>query len=173
MIKTICIGLATLLSILSICLHFLDKEKIIYVDTGKLVSEFILAKELNKKIDEIVKARKSITDSLYRELKKLTFDVKLEKAKDLEKVKRLAALEDEFNYKQQEFDKSNKETSTEYLNKIWSQLNQYVTEYGKKKGCVYILGANGQGNIMFAEENKNVTDDLIQYINERYEDKTK
>jgi outer membrane protein len=173
MIKSILIALAILLGLTSICLHYLDKEKIIYVDTGKLVSEFLLAKELNTKMDEIVKARKSITDSLYREMKKLTLDVKMEKGKDVEKLKKLATLEDEYNYKFQEFEKSNKQTSVEYMDRVWGQLNQYVNEFGKKNGCIYILGANGQGNIMFAKEDKNITTDLIQYVNERYEDKTK
>jgi outer membrane protein len=171
--KFIVTGAALILSIASICLHVFNRERILYVDTGKLVEGFTLAKELDKKMDEVLKAKKAITDSLFREYKKLSAEADADKRKDIERIKKLAGLEDEMNYKQQEFEKENKAMTADYMSQVWGKLNQYVMDYGKKNNCVYILGATGQGNLMFARDDRSITEELIQYVNERYEDKVK
>jgi len=54
---------------------------------------------------------------------------------------------------------------------IWKRLNPYIAEYGKEKGYAYIYGANGTGNVLYADEGEDITDELIEYVNKRYHDK--
>lgn len=48
---------------------------------------------------------------------------------------------------------------------IWEKINQKVGEYGKEKGYDYIFGAKGDGAIMYAADAKDITKEVIAYIN--------
>lgn len=59
--------------------------------------------------------------------------------------------------------------NAEYNAQIWNQLNSYIKEFGKKKGYDFIYGATGNGSMMYARENMDITDQLIEYANKTYE----
>ena len=163
-----------LLSISAITISlFLKDKRTVYVDTGKVFAEFKLTKELNTDLTQVMNARKNILDSIYQRLRLLTIEVKAEDGRKTEKVKELASLEESYYLKQQQFETDNKAATENYLAKVWNQLNQYIADYGSEKRCNYILGATGQGNIMFAQKEENITEDLIAYVNSRYDDKIK
>jgi outer membrane protein len=61
------------------------------------------------------------------------------------------------------------ELSDRYTTEIWKQINQYITEYGKKNGYGFIYGATGDGSLMFAHEGGDVTPEVITFINAKYE----
>lgn len=63
--------------------------------------------------------------------------------------------------------------SNDYLKKskafeklIWDNINRKVSQYGKEKGFDYIFGANGDGSIMYASEENDITNEIIEYINQ-------
>lgn len=171
MIKNIFIALAFILSGTSLFLALHDKNTQAYVETGRLFAEFKLSQELDKKAQLVVEARKVLTDSLYESGRKLALEIRVEGTKNENKIKLLKSIEDELTYRKQSFDEDNKKMTSENMAKVWNQLNQYVNDFGKKNHYIYIFGATGQGNLMYAEETKNVTDELIKYVNDRYEDK--
>lgn len=57
----------------------------------------------------------------------------------------------------------------EYYALIWDRINSYVKEFGEQKGYQYIFGANGDGSIMYADASSDITSEVIEYINQRYE----
>ncbi|MEO6302758.1 MAG: OmpH family outer membrane protein [Bacteroidia bacterium] len=174
MLKNIIIGIALITGITGLVLSLNHPvTEVVYVDMGKLYDGFALSKELNTDLEKIIKARKTISDSLYEDLRSQTQELKSKEKKTVEDIQGLAKLEEEYYYKQQQFEKDNHSTSTEYLAKIWNQLNQYMQDYGASKKYTFILGANGQGNIMYGEKSKNITDEVIIYVNNRYNDKIK
>lgn len=59
--------------------------------------------------------------------------------------------------------------SEQYTADIWQQINQTAAEFGKEKGYGFIFGATGDGNLMYAKESENITDELIVYLNEKYD----
>ena len=59
--------------------------------------------------------------------------------------------------------------SDQYTADIWKQINQFVNEYGKQNGYDFILGAAGNGSLMFANETNNITEEVIFFINNRYQ----
>ena len=58
--------------------------------------------------------------------------------------------------------------SERYTSDIWNRINTYVSAYGREHGYAYIFGASGEGNIMYAGESEDITEDVVKYINERY-----
>jgi outer membrane protein len=65
----------------------------------------------------------------------------------------------------------NNEYITAEETKIWTQLNQYITEYGKTKDYEYILGANGSGSLMYADSTLNITEEVTAFANKKYSGK--
>jgi len=48
---------------------------------------------------------------------------------------------------------------------IWKEINAKITRYGETHGLDFILGAKGDGTIMFAHPDKDITPAIIAYIN--------
>jgi len=64
-----------------------------------------------------------------------------------------------------------KAMAEKYQMDIWKQINQYVEQFGKENNYDFIFGAMGNGNLMYARGSKNITSEVIQFINDHYEDK--
>lgn len=145
---------------------FFNKEKTAYVDIKKLYEDFEMKKELANKLTKVQNERSKILDSLEMELKVLSQKLSLKKTDEdmaLFNVKR----EDFFNRKQQ-FADDNQATIADYDAKILKQLNQYIEDYGKENKYVYILGYSGNGELLYADKQKNITEELVTYINKKY-----
>src|SRR5690606_29337088 len=54
---------------------------------------------------------------------------------------------------------------------IWNRLNPYIVEFGRARGYDFIYGANGTGSLLYADEGKDLTSELIDYVNQRYRGK--
>ena len=68
----------------------------------------------------------------------------------------------------QQYNHKFQENSTRYTQEVNERLNQYIEQYAEENGYDFILGSNGQGNVMYAKKENNVTDDLIKYINNEF-----
>jgi outer membrane protein len=144
-------------------------KKVAYIDTGKLYESYKLTKEYNSKLESVFNSRKSILDSLYKKIEQRTEEIKAMKQRKVEDISSLAKLEQEYDYKRAEFEKENQTVSIDYTGKVWNQINKYMTEYGQENGYELVLGANGQGNIMFGDKKLDITESLIKYLNSKYD----
>ena len=52
-----------------------------------------------------------------------------------------------------------------------NDINDFVKEYGKKKGYKIIFGASGSGNIMYADEASDLTPIVLEGLNKEFEGK--
>lgn len=52
---------------------------------------------------------------------------------------------------------------------ILAEINAYIKQYGKEKGYDFILGATDNGNIVYAAEGKDITDDVLVGLNKQYD----
>ena len=169
MIKNIFIGIAFVAGVTGLILSLMNnRNKVVYVEMGKIYEGFSLSKELNTELQNVLGTRKQLTDSLLQDLTKQADELKLQTKKTMVDVERVAKVEQVYLYKKEMMEKDNQAISANYNDKIWNQINQYIADYGKEKGLTLVLGANGQGNIMYGDETKNVTEEVIAYLNSRY-----
>jgi Skp family chaperone for outer membrane proteins len=171
-IKTIISALASLIVIVLLLLIYLqgnNKDKIYYVETATLYNEFDLKKELEKEYDQIIGFREKQKDSLeslkaaiYEELKNSS------KYSDQEKEAIWQQQSARIDKEKNEILETNVSLTREYEEKIWKQLNAYVKDYRKKHNIDFLFGAMGDGHILSASEKKNMTDDLIIYVNKQF-----
>jgi outer membrane protein len=142
-----------------------NEYKIGYVDVNSLYDSFSFKKELEAKLTHIKETRKNILDSMQVQLRMLAGSLKpnLEKDRMLFEAKR-----QDFLSKEKSFSEDNDALTQEYSTQVMKQLNQYVQEYGAEHGYTYILGADGNGSIMFADKSKDVTKEVLEYLNQKY-----
>jgi outer membrane protein len=141
---------------------YLQFRKIGFVDTVKLVNEYQLKKELEKSEDRKLSALRSHADSLsaiYNVARTAT-DADQHTVKALE-----GQLQQLGNIFQQEFDRSNQEINE----KVWTRLNADIQEYARKEGMQLIVGANGMGTVLYGNTTMDHTNDLIQFVNNKYQ----
>jgi len=136
-------------------LHSCSTKKTGYVDMFKLVSEFELQKEYTDDARRHMEREKSLIDSVV-------FTQKLKDSSTYQGLKNelYAAL-----------NRKAEQTNKEIESMIWKRLNPYLVDYGKENGYMYIYGANGTGNVLYADKSQDITEELIKYVNKRYHDK--
>ena len=97
-------------------------------------------------------------DSLYK-----LFQISLN-AKKEEKLLQYNLQQE--NIKLEEYQKHFTSTVSE---QVWERLNGYIIEYGQENNYEMIFGASGNGNIMYSKEGFDITEQVINYANEKYE----
>lgn len=70
--------------------------------------------------------------------------------------------------KKKSFEEDNEKMVKQYDENIIKQLNQYVKDYGEKNKYQFIYGADGSGNLMYADSTYDLTKKIIEYVNERF-----
>lgn len=163
----IAIGLLLLICIALFTYHSLFAKKIAYVDIPKVFNGFEMKKELQGKYKQVELSRKRILDSLSFSLQML--------AKKMESSKNDKDLIAEFDFKREDFFKTknrleedNAALSAQYDKQILEQMSQYILDYGKNNKYDLILGADGNGTLMYANEKINISEEVTIYINNRY-----
>lgn len=147
-----------------------DVEKQAYVVTGELFAEFDYQKELDAEFRSIKETKENELSLIKNTL------IDLEN-----KIRTGAASEDEMaqyqngyrQFQQMEYTVTEElaRINSEYSLKIWDKLNSFISTYGNENGYDVIFGASGEGNIMYATDNLNITDEVIAYCNLKYSGK--
>lgn len=145
------------------------RTRMVYVNTYSLYNEFKLKKELEEKLKKTGLARRVLLDSIKGKIQLLS--VRQVGSETEDRNQELNMLKEAYFMKEKEINKENDVQAQSYTDQVWEQLNQYIKDYGDAKGYDYILGATGQGNLMYAKESNDITKEVIEFVNERYDGK--
>ena len=52
---------------------------------------------------------------------------------------------------------------------VLSEINAYIKQYGKQHNYTFILGATDTGNIVYAAEGTDISEDVLKGLNEQYD----
>lgn len=165
MIKTLFLYASFILAIAScsISIYLLQQKKsICFVDNGKLYDGFTLKKEYEKQIEKLRMSRKNMLDSIE-------FSIKQFESRNLENESKFA--QEYYMEKAKQFEEDEENLLAEYNQQIWKRLNQYAIDFAKEKNVDILLGASGNGNLLFGNEKIDLTNDLIAYSNKKYNGK--
>jgi len=163
--------IAVAISTFVLCYTVLGQPKIGYIDIKTVFDGFELKKDLEKKYKTVVAKRNKVIDSLYLDLKIASNSIENKREKDPEKILDFRNKSELYNQQRIRFEEDNNALSTQYDSEILAQLNQYIQDYGDQNGYLFILGNQGDGTIMQARDSKNLTKEIIEYTNKRYNDK--
>lgn len=150
--------LISVLTIFFVCYFFKSNREIVYVDTVKLFDGFMMTKEMKRAGEKEFNSRKSILDNLYSNLQSPTISASEKKE-----------LMQQFIQGKEELEQFNQTFASEQTTKIWSRIKSYTAEFSKDKNYQLVVGADNRQTVLFADEKIDVTNELITYLNKKYE----
>ena len=137
---------------------FDSSKKIVYVDSVKLFDSFSMTKEMKRIGEKEFNSRKAIVDTLYSKLQFSTISETQKKE-----------LMSQFVQGKEYLEQFNQTFAVNEVPKIWSRINGYAKEYGKENNYNLILSSGNQQSVLFADEKIDITNNLLVYINKKYE----
>ncbi len=127
-----------------------------YVDIGKLVDNYKFKKELEEASGKNLYKIKGAVDSLAMLKKAMGNGTP-------------PSLDSQLNYAQYAFNQYYQLSNQDVSKKIWDRLNPLMQEFGENKGLQIMIGATGSGTVLYGSKKNDVTDELIQFINTKYD----
>ncbi|MFV0573496.1 MAG: OmpH family outer membrane protein [Xanthomarina gelatinilytica] len=148
----------------------------VYVDVNKLIDGYKRTKIVRAEFEAKAKTLNANVDSLMtdwqNELKIYEKERSKMSTKELElKQELLGNKQQQINNYQQAIQKQIQEEDKKATQTIVNDINDYVKEYGKKHKYTIILGASGSGNIMYANEDADLTEDVLNELNKDFDGK--
>jgi outer membrane protein len=145
-------------------------SKLAFVDNNRLILEYAGSKKAQKEIKVKLEQWQVNIDTLGIELEekialyqkeapKLSADQKIEREKELNGMQQQF-----FQYRdaiQQKMTEEDLKVTTEVV----QEINEFVNNYAKKNGYLFIFGASGNGNIVFADPKFDLTDEILENLN--------
>lgn len=150
----------------------ITRNKTGYIEIATVYDNFKMKQELEKQLEKIQNERKNILDSarfVLEGLKRRYEAVNGEEKNNI--AARWNAKSEELQYKERQFEEDNQRLVGEYQRQITTQMSQYVKDFGKENNYKVIYGASGEGTLMYADDEYNITEEVKNYINARYEGK--
>lgn len=136
-----------------------------YVEQQILFEEFKGKKELSQELVSLQQVQQGKLDMLLLEINSLQERTDKIGLDSLLYKKRL------YQEWSEVFKEVEAQKATDLTNRIWVQLQQYVTDYGKEEGYDYILGIGENSNLMYGKPEREITKQVVDYANRKYEGK--
>jgi outer membrane protein len=148
----------------------------VYVDVNKLLEGYKRTKVVRAEFEVKAKTLTANVDSLVAGWQKELQDYEKNRSKyskkELElKQELLGNKQQQINNYQQAIQKQVQEEDKKATQTVINDINDFVKEYGKKKGYKIIFGASGSGNIMYADEASDLTPIVLEGLNKEFEGK--
>lgn len=137
---------------------FRQNTKVVYIDSAKLFEGFAMTKEMKRVGEKEFNSRKSKLDTLYSVLQNSSITA----------ISKEQVMQD-FVRRKEEFEKFNRSYPQEQTSKIWLRIKSYTSEFSKDKKYQLVIGSDNQQTVLFADEKIDVTDELLTYLNKKYE----
>ncbi|NVN18061.1 OmpH family outer membrane protein [Muricauda sp. HICW] len=177
-LNKLAIPLSVLALLVSTVTFFLPKSESeqVYVDVNRLLEGYDRTKVDREAFNKKAAVMKANVDSLMidwqDELKAYEKERASMTKKELAlKQELLQNKQQQINNYQQAIQKQVQEEDQKMTQTVINDINDYVKEYGKKHGHRIIFGAHGSGNIMYADKETDLTDIILEGLNEQYHGK--
>ncbi|SRX75250.1 hypothetical protein AEQU3_02244 [Aequorivita antarctica] len=151
------------IALLSLALFFLYtyygkvNPDVVYVDNIKVFSSFNMSKDLDRTHQKNLQKQKKTVDSIIAILQ------------DSDKNNPNDELQRRFVFENNKLKEMGEYFTNNVSQQVWSRINSYIEEYGTQNNYTLIMGTQGNGNIMYAQKELDVTQNFIEFANKKYE----
>lgn len=174
----VAVGLNLALTCTVLFFYFFNsgKNTIVYVDALKIIKGYKGTVDVRRNFNSDNEKMKANLDTLGKELQLAVSNFESSKKRSATKTQLL--MEQLVKSKQQryleyqdvvkeQYQKQEQELSIQLL----TEVNDYISKYGKKNGYSIILAATNAGNIAYGDKSMDVTDDVLKGLNGQYQSK--
>jgi len=170
------IALLLPLLILNLYLLFnqLTSKDLVFVDSSKLINNYKGMMDARKAYQQKAVVWQANVDTLVNEIQNDLKKFEKENAQMTSKERELTRQL--LQNKQQQLADYQKATQQQaaqedgqMTKQVVDEINQYIKDYGKSHKLKIILAATDYGNIAYAEEGIDITDEILEGLNKKYE----
>jgi outer membrane protein len=159
-------------SIAILMLQSCQNNTVYYIENSLVFNKYNGTKELVKRNSVILNPYKNKIDSIDLLIKNAENILQNEIISQSEKNKitpQYKQYTEEYNFLLERYFQLKNDLEENASTRIWTQINEGIAEYAKKEKIAIILGAMGNGNVMYADEGRNITEQIIKHLNDYYE----
>lgn len=146
------VAIALVLAGVIIYLFGKKEESVVYVDTIRLFNEFKYTKELEKSYEKTLISSKNRYDSIAAQAQLHPGDL---------------VLNDQLKEEENRFSVVYEQIKGTITQKVWERLDPLVKEFGTGHKYEIIVGANGTGTVLYGKEQKDKTQEVIDFVNKK------
>jgi len=155
---------------------FTTPAKIAYVDSAKLINEYRGMQDARKAYQQKASVWKANVDTLTMEVQQQI--MKYEKEHSRLSTKEQKLTEELIRVKQkqlmdyqQAMNAQAQQEDQKMTGEVVAQINAYIKKYGQFKGYNIVMAATQYGNIAYADDGLDITDEVLEGLNKEYSGK--
>lgn len=150
-----------------------QKEDVVYIDVNVLMADYEGMKDATKEFETKSKVWQANVDSLISDFQN---ELKIYEKERSKMTKKENELKQELlrnkqqqvgNY-QQAIQRQSEEEDAKLSGAVVNEVNAYIKEYGKNHSYKIIIGANSSGNVLYAQDGVDITQDVLTGLNAEY-----
>jgi len=167
-------GGLTFLFFILVYLQFSGSQKIVYIDSNMLLNNYAGMQDARAEFQQKATLWQGNVDTLMNEVQKSIMDYEKEsqkmtaREKDLSKELIRTKQRQLQDYQSAMRDKSAQEDQ-QMTERVLTTINSFMTTYGKEHNYKVIFGATSSGNIIYADDAINITDEVLELLNAQYQ----
>jgi len=158
----------------------LTQGEIVYINIDSVLGKYDMYSDLQNELQSKVKASEDQLANQERNLRKEFEDFQYKVGKQLvtrseaDQIQQsLARKEQELYQLQNNLQMKLAEEQQVAQNKVLNSITEYLESLESDKNYQFVLGTSFGGNILYANKNLNVTNDVVKGLNEKYTSENK
>jgi len=171
------IGIINLVAILVLSIVTLKPGRdVVYVDSSKLLNQYKGMEAARAAYQQKASAWKANIDTLANEVQQQIFKYEKESKSLTAKERQLSqelirSKQKQFADYQQAMNTQAQQEDAKMTQEVVTQINAYLKKYGEANGYKIILAATQYGNLAYADEGLDITDEVLAGLNKEYSGK--
>lgn len=159
--------------VIAFVMNFKSEPRLGYVVNSALFEKSFLVKDTETMFEEKKRVWESNLDTLEKEIDsyidayKTNFNTFSEKQR-IENENFIKKRQQEYFEYKKVIDENIEKEDEKLTLTVLNQMNNLIDEYGKRNDYDIIIGGNDSGNLLFAKEEYDITEEVLDFINEKY-----
>lgn len=150
-----------------------NQDKIAYVDTVKLLDDYQERKDIESKfknkLEKFDIRRDSISKSFDMEVKDFQSKAaSMGQAKAQQESQRLQQKQQILGQQLQQEEYGLNQSAQQEIDTLKTKVRKFIRNYGEENKYTFILTAQEGNGVMYGEESKNITKELLEKLNDEY-----
>ncbi|MCB0398927.1 MAG: OmpH family outer membrane protein [Winogradskyella sp.] len=150
-----------------------QQEKVAFVDNSKVIDDYQMKIDIEKKYEDQNNAFNKQRDSIGRvyQMEIQTIQMQLSSMSQRKQEEESQKFQQKWQPIQQQMQFRQQQMEQNFnveMDSVIIKVNDFVEDYGKDNGYTFIFGKNRAGSVLYGAEAKDITEAVTKAINEAY-----
>ena len=150
-----------------------DRSPIVYVDSNQLINNYRGMVNARKAYQQKAVSWKANIDTLANEVQKQIIQYEKESVRMTSKERQLSeelirTKQKQLAEYQQAMNAQAQQEDSKMTGEVIGEINAFIKKYGEQKGYTIVMAATEYGNIAYADEGLDITEEVLDGLNKEY-----